>query len=113
MLTDDLELDHELMVVLGRVALFGVELGLLGQFPKRNSAASQRLRELLAQQHLVFALRQQRNGIVPASALRAFYLRYRYNESTRPLARNTLYGAGCLLQAHIVCINCCRERCGF
>lgn len=40
MLADNLELDLELMVMLGRVALFGIEFGLLSQFTERDGAAS-------------------------------------------------------------------------
>ena len=42
MFPDDLELDDELMVVLGRVALFGIEIGLLGQFSKGYGSAPNR-----------------------------------------------------------------------
>jgi hypothetical protein len=67
-LANDLELDNKLMMVLGRVALFRKELRLLSQFSKSKGAASQRLRELLAQQLLMLSLRQQRDRVTAASA---------------------------------------------
>jgi len=117
MLADDLELDEKLVVMLRRVALFGVELGLFGKFAKRDGAASERLRELLAQQHFVFTLRQQRNGIASASALLPvpFSLGIGITNPPDPRARNTLYDSSCFLHTHAnslhavlrLCRNCC------
>ena len=57
MLADDLKFDHELMVMPGCVALFGIQFGFLGQFLKGDSPASEGLWKLLAQQLFMLALR--------------------------------------------------------
>jgi hypothetical protein len=57
MLADDLKFDHELMVMPGCVALFGIQLSFFGQFREGDGAVSQGLRELLAQQFFLLALR--------------------------------------------------------
>ena len=56
------------MMVLVCVALFGIELGFLGQFSKCDGAAPQRLRELLSQQLFMLALCLQRDRVAPSPA---------------------------------------------
>jgi hypothetical protein len=90
------------MMVLGRVALFRKELRPLSQFSKSQGAASQRLRELLAQQLLMLSLRQQCDRVTAASAFLPMALAFDVRVANPPDARtwDSLNNPCCPLYAH-------------
>src|ERR1035438_7783037 len=104
-LPDDMQLDNKLVVMLRRVALFGKELGLFGQFSKRDSAGSQDLRELLAQQLFVLALRQQRDRVAPASALLRSEKSLAFSASSPNVTARARRTSGSFLRSSFSCLR--------